>query len=96
LYKDLLSSVYHLVFFGTPHQGANSVAGFLNDLGAAVTSARDGSVLRELELWSPSLVEANAMFVDIAEGFTITTFFEKEKTHGIQVCLRFLQSFGGC
>jgi len=30
-------------------------------------------------------MEANALFVDIAEGFTITTYFEKEKTRGVQV-----------
>lgn len=92
LFEDLLRSVYHLVFFGTPHQGANSTAGFLASLGATVGGAKDGSIIRELKLWSPSLMEADAMFVDIAEGFTITTFFEKEKTHGVQVWLHFLMS----
>lgn len=58
-----------------------------------MTRAKEGSVLRELKLWSPSLIEANALFVDIAEGFTITTFFEKEKTHGVQVSLHFLHCF---
>lgn len=84
IHKDLLASVCHLVFFGTPHQGASSVAEFLNSLGAAVTRARHSSVLRELDLWPRSLIKANAMFVDIAESFTVTTFFEKEETYGIQ------------
>ncbi|KAK5081052.1 hypothetical protein LTR70_009229 [Exophiala xenobiotica] len=85
LYHDLLTSVRHLMFFGTPHQGTDSGAGFLNDLGAALLRANDGSVLRELKLWSPSLMEVNTLFIDIAEGFTITTFFEKEKTRGVQI-----------
>lgn len=73
------------MFFGTPHQGTNSLAGFLNNIGIALLRARDGSVLRELALWSPSLIETNTLFIDIAESFTITTFFEKDPTYGVQV-----------
>jgi hypothetical protein len=61
------------------------MTGFLTKLGAAVGFAMDGSVVKELQLWSASLLEANAMFVDIAEGFTITTFFEKETAFRVQV-----------
>jgi hypothetical protein len=88
--------VYHLIFFGTPQQGANSTAGFLANLGAAVGGATDGSILKELQLWSPPLLDANAMFVDIAEGFTITTFFEKDKTHGVQVGVPLFTFLGQC
>jgi hypothetical protein len=85
LYGDILRSVVHLCFFGTPHQGADSVAGFLRGLGSVLTRAREGSVLKELQLWSPSVIETNSLFADIADGFTITTFFETETYRGVQV-----------
>lgn len=76
----------HLCFFGTPHQGTNSVAEFLLNLGTALTNSKEASVLRELKLWSPSLIETNQMWVEIAGGFTITSFFEREKYNGVLVC----------
>jgi len=82
---DLLRSVRHLMFFGTPHQGTSSTANHLRAAGATVVRASDGSVLRELELWSPWTIETNNQFVDIAEGFSITTFWEREMLHGVQV-----------
>ncbi|KAK3631525.1 hypothetical protein LTR56_012281 [Elasticomyces elasticus] len=84
-YHDLLSSVHHLMFFGTPHQGANGTPKFLLNLGSALTGSKDGSVTKELELWSSSLLEANALFTGIADNFTITTFFEREKYKNIQI-----------
>lgn len=42
-------------------------------------------MLRELDLWSPSLVETNQLWVEIANGFSITTFFEREPYKGVMV-----------
>lgn len=85
LYGDILRSVVHLSFFGTPHQGANSVAGFFRGLGSVLTRAKEGSVLKELQLWSPAVLETNTLFAEIADGFTISTFFETNKYLGVQV-----------
>lgn len=60
--------------------------GFLRRLGAKLQRADSSSVLNELALWSPSLLDTNHMFPDIAKYFTITTFYEQEKTHRVQVC----------
>ena len=73
------------MFFGTPHQGTSHGANFIRSTGAAITRASDGSVLRELDLWSPWTLETNNAFAGIAEGFTITTFWEREDYHGIKV-----------
>lgn len=83
-YGDIFESTRHLMFFGTPHQGTTSTAGFLRRLGAALSA--DASVLRELELWSPQVLETNSAFLtEIAPMFTITTYWEREKISGVQV-----------
>jgi hypothetical protein len=74
------------MFFGTPHQGTDSTAGFLRRLGASMSA--ESSVLRELELWSPQVLETNSFFLtEIAPRFTITTFWERQKVGGVQVRL---------
>lgn len=82
---SLLKSVVHLCFFGTPHQGTASTSKFLVNLGSALTRSKDGSVLRELDLWSPTLLETNQLWVEIANGFSITSFFEREPYMGVLV-----------
>jgi hypothetical protein len=79
---DILTSVVHLCFFGTPHQGTNST---LLNLGSALTKSKAGSVLDELKLWSPSLIETNQLWVEIADGFTITSFYERNSYMGVLV-----------
>ena len=81
-FGDILTSVVHLCFFGTPHQGTNST---LLDLGSVLTKSQAGSVLQELKLWSPSLIETNQLWVEIADGFTITSFYERNPYMGILV-----------
>jgi hypothetical protein len=44
-------------------------------------------VLRELDLWSPWTVDTNNAFVGIVNGFTITTFWEKEDLWGVRVMI---------
>lgn len=61
------------------------MAEFIRTLGSAVIGAREGSVLGKLELWSPYLIKTNTLFAEIANSFTITTFFETEKYRGVQV-----------
>ncbi|KAI1386356.1 uncharacterized protein F4822DRAFT_409788 [Hypoxylon trugodes] len=82
---DLLYSVIHLCFFGTPHQGARSLPGFLLRFGEAITTTENGDILKELKLWSSPLIEIDALFVEISEGFTITTFYEGRNYNGIKV-----------
>lgn len=81
LHSDTLKSVRHLMFFGTPHQGTDT---YLVNL-KKVLQADETSVLSQLKLWSPSLIDANARFAEIADGFTITTFYENKETHGFMV-----------
>jgi hypothetical protein len=79
---DILKSVIHLCFFGTPHQGTSSS---LLSLGSVLTKSKAGSVLEELELWSPSLIETNQLWVEIADAFTITSFYERNSYMGVLV-----------
>ncbi|KAI1324880.1 hypothetical protein F5Y16DRAFT_379814 [Xylariaceae sp. FL0255] len=86
VYGDILRSVAHLCFFGTPHQGTDdSLGGFFRGLASTITRSDEGSVLKELRLWSKPIVDTNTHFADIAEGFTITTFLESEKYCGVLV-----------
>lgn len=81
---DILESTRHLMFFGTPHQGTTLVKGTIRRLAAAFFA--EASVLRELELWSPQILETNSAFLtEIAPMFSITTYWEREKTSGVQV-----------
>jgi hypothetical protein len=73
------------MFFGTPHQGTSAGADHIRSAGATLTRASDGSVLRELKLWSPWTLETNTNFAGIAESFTITTFWERDAYHGVVV-----------
>jgi hypothetical protein len=79
---DILKSVVHLCFFGTPHQGTSSA---LLSLGSLLTKSKAGNVLEELKLWSPSLIETNQLWVEIADGFTITSFYERNSYMGVLV-----------
>jgi hypothetical protein len=84
LYSDLLRSVRHIVFFGTPHQGTDptSLAGVLNKIGKWVTNANDTSVLENLSLWSKPVLQTNQKFVHLAEALSFTTYVEEVTLHG--------------
>jgi hypothetical protein len=86
-YSSLLESVRHLMFFGTPHQGTSSGANLVRRTGDFLARASEGSVLRELGLWSAWTLETNNALASIAEGFTVTTFWEREPFHGVVVGL---------
>ena len=73
------------MFFGTPHQGTNNGSNLVRGAGSLVTNSKEGSVLRELKLWSPWTIETNSLFAGIAEGFTMTTYWEKEDYCGVKV-----------
>jgi hypothetical protein len=45
--------------------------------------------LEELKLWSPSLIETNQLWVEIADGFTITSFYERNRYMGVLVSQHF-------
>lgn len=83
-YGEILENSRHLMFFGTPHHGTTSMAGFLRRLGATLSA--DSSVVRELELWSPQILETNNAFLtEIAPMLSITSLWEREKLGGVQV-----------
>ncbi|KAI1744617.1 hypothetical protein F4680DRAFT_231755 [Xylaria scruposa] len=85
LYGDILRSVVHVCFFGTPHQGTSSLASLLRGLGSALTRGKDGSIIKELELWSAPLQETNQFFIGVRDNFSITSFWETEKYCGVKV-----------
>ena len=85
-WADLLQSVRHIIFFGTPHHGVISVAEFLRGLSSSVLRAKSDSVLRELELWSGPSIEVNAQFIgDVTKNFTWTSAVESEGILGTRV-----------
>ena len=83
-YGQILENTRHLMFFGTPHQGTIAITGVLRRLGAAFSA--DASVLRELEVWSPQVLETNSAFLtEIAPMLSITSYWERENIGGVQV-----------
>ncbi|CAN9356736.1 unnamed protein product [Alternaria alternata] len=70
LYKDIVDSVNALIFFGTPHQGANIA---------------DCTVTAELGLWSKPILDLNNLFTEQAADQNVSTFWEMEKYLGVQV-----------
>lgn len=86
LYGDILRATQALVFFGTPHQGADIAVwgAYLGGVGRAI-GLRNTQVVDELERWSDPLVELTVTFAELAPRYEITTFFETKKTHGVMV-----------
>lgn len=86
LYKDIVDSTQALVFFGTPHQGAEVAtwAGYLSHISKAV-GVRSSAVTDELKTWSPTLLELNTLFSEKISDLSVSTFFELEVTHGVKV-----------
>jgi hypothetical protein len=84
-YADLLRSVLHICFFATPHQGTRSIPEFVLNLGHVLTGSKSSSLFEELKLWNTYLIELNHMWVEIVDGFTITSFFERRPYKGIEV-----------
>ncbi|KAH8691538.1 hypothetical protein BGW36DRAFT_388505 [Talaromyces proteolyticus] len=85
-YKDILESTWHLIFLGTPHQGSLFAPGadFLNKLTSVFSSERT-RVTKELKLWSPELLSITQDFAFIADHFSKTSFWEREKTKGLTI-----------
>jgi hypothetical protein len=87
LYGDIYSSVKSILFFGTPHQGANAAiwATYLGHISKAV-GIRRTNVTKELKTWSNTLVELTRLFSEQAPDLFITSFFEMQPVSGIIVC----------
>jgi hypothetical protein len=77
------------MFFGTPHQGSLHSGGgdFINNLTSILSPENKTRATKELELWSPELLQIMQDFAAIADKFSFTSFWEKQKTKGLQVCL---------
>lgn len=90
-FGDILSSTKAIVFFGTPHQGADiaDLAQVLGKVGRVV-GLRNTLVTAELEKWSFPLVDLANLFGALAPQIEITTFFEKLPTRGVLVSLFYL------
>jgi hypothetical protein len=86
LYHDILASVKSIIFFGTPHQGADVAiwAGYLSHISSAIGIKR-ANVTKELQTWSKPLVELTTMFSEQLPDLLITTFFETRPTYGVIV-----------
>jgi hypothetical protein len=86
-YSDILESTRHVMFFGTPHQGSLWAGGgtFLNNLTSILAPGNRSRAVEELKLWSSELLAATQDFASVRDRFSITTFWEKKTTNGIQV-----------
>jgi hypothetical protein len=85
-WADLLGSVRHIIFFGTPHHGVISMAEFARGLSSSVSRAKSDSALNEINLWSGPSMEVNAQFMgDVKDSFEWTSVVENEDTLGIRV-----------
>ena len=90
-WADLLQSVRHIIFFGTPHLGVISVAEFVRGLSSSVLGANLDSALRELKLWSGPSMEVNAHFIgDVKNNCTRTSAVENEEELGTGVHFQFI------
>jgi len=86
IFGDIYSSVKAILFFGTPHQGANAAvwATYLGHISKAV-GIRRANVTKELQTWSNELVELTTLFSEQIPDLSITTFFEMQPTYGVIV-----------
>ena len=89
LYGDIVDSTKALIFFGTPHQGANIAAWatFLSHVSKAV-GVRSSAVTEDLQAWSKPLIDLNKLFSEKITQLDVTTFFELEDTYGVKVCVQ--------
>ncbi|KAI8955665.1 hypothetical protein F4801DRAFT_528534 [Xylaria longipes] len=86
LYGDILEATKAIVFFGTPHQGADAAAwaAMLGGLGKII-GVQSTEVVEELKRWSDPLVELTTTFSELLARFDITTYCETKKINGILV-----------
>ncbi|RYO68363.1 hypothetical protein AA0116_g73 [Alternaria tenuissima] len=82
-YKDILESTKAIMFFGTPHQGADAAtwAGYLSKIGRVI-GVKNTEVTAELQRWSNPLTELTKVFSENQENIAITTFYESRSLHG--------------
>jgi hypothetical protein len=83
-YGDILNSTKSIVFFGTPHQGADAAvwATYLGNLAQGL-GIRGTAVTEELKRWSYPLVELRVNFGQLAPRLIIRTFFETRKKYNV-------------
>ncbi|KAK1640670.1 Alpha/Beta hydrolase protein [Colletotrichum phormii] len=87
-FGDILSYTKAIVFFGTPHQGADAAAWavLLGEIGSWVR-LRNTEVVEELKRWSDPLVQLTRQFKEIPSlyGIHITSFYETQATASLKV-----------
>ena len=81
-----MESTKAILFFGTPHQGADVAAwmGVLERL-TAILGTRLAEVIKDLQTWSTPLLEFTTGFSELAPKFNIKTFFEQRSDHGVTI-----------
>jgi hypothetical protein len=86
MFHDILDSTKSILFFGTPHQGADSATWsvYLSKI-SGVVGVQNTEVTAELMRWSNPLVELTKVFSENQEKISITTFYESRPMHGIIV-----------
>ncbi|PVH84639.1 hypothetical protein DL98DRAFT_512067 [Cadophora sp. DSE1049] len=95
LYGDILKSTQCLIFFGTPHQGADAAVWgtYLGNLAQGI-GIRSTEVTQELMRWSNPLVELRVNFAQLAPRYLIRTFFETRKKYNVLVVPEMSARFG--
>ncbi|KAK3335250.1 hypothetical protein B0T19DRAFT_452139 [Cercophora scortea] len=86
LFGDIYESTKSITFLGTPHQGSGPAdwASYLEKI-SQIIGIKRSKVLRELETWSPSLLELSRTFSEQLPRLLINSFYEKQLYEGVMV-----------
>ncbi|KAH8588043.1 hypothetical protein B0O99DRAFT_377762 [Bisporella sp. PMI_857] len=89
VYGSILQSTRSVLFLGTPHHGVSNLAGLaqlLTKISSSLRLRNHTFAAEELRLWSPTLVDGARRFSEIISKLHVYSFFETNKTNGVQVC----------
>ncbi|KAK3693429.1 hypothetical protein B0T22DRAFT_505222 [Podospora appendiculata] len=86
LYGDIYESTKSITFLGTPHQGSRPAdwASYLEKI-SQIVGIKRSNVLRELETWSPTLLDLSRTFNEQLPRLLINSFYEKQMYDGVKV-----------
>ncbi|KAK0645815.1 Alpha/Beta hydrolase protein [Cercophora newfieldiana] len=81
-YKDIADSTKGIIFFGTPHKGADAAtwARQISDIVQVALHRPPASFLETLERHSPDLLKISEDFRVFAPRYAITSFYEQHAT----------------
>ncbi|KAK0706162.1 Alpha/Beta hydrolase protein, partial [Lasiosphaeria miniovina] len=84
-YKDIAESTKGIVFFGTPHKGADAAtwARHISNIAQAIMHQPPANFLRTLERHSPDLHKISEDFRPYTPQYAITSFYEQHAMTGL-------------